>query len=75
MTQCKGTTKFGKRCKKSARPGTLFCWIHTPCERNQQVVPKPQKPKQEQSVDTQVEDDLITLQRLENMQREQRRKH
>ncbi len=28
MTQCRGTTKKGERCKRDARDGSEFCSIH-----------------------------------------------
>lgn len=28
MTQCRGTTKKGDRCKRDASPGSAFCGIH-----------------------------------------------
>ena len=28
MTQCRGTTLKGDRCKREARPGSSFCSIH-----------------------------------------------
>lgn len=28
MTQCRGTTKKGDRCKRDAREGSAFCSIH-----------------------------------------------
>lgn len=28
MTQCRGTTKKGDRCKREARAGSEFCAIH-----------------------------------------------
>lgn len=28
MTQCRGTTKKGDRCKRDARDGSEFCAIH-----------------------------------------------
>lgn len=32
-TQCRGTTKSGKRCRNRAKPGTEFCGIHRTKER------------------------------------------
>lgn len=30
MARCEGTTQSGARCKREARPGSRFCYIHDP---------------------------------------------
>jgi len=34
MARCEGTTRSGEQCKREARPGSRFCYVHDP-EREQ----------------------------------------
>lgn len=43
MTQCRGTTKKGHRCKRDAREGSAFCAIH----QEQEVREARQRPTEE----------------------------
>ena len=39
MTQCRGTTKKGDRCKRDAREGSAFCAIHQDQEVRERHIP------------------------------------
>ena len=43
MTQCRGTTKRGDRCKREAGEGTTFCAIHQDQEVRERKAPTPQE--------------------------------
>lgn len=43
MTQCRGTTKKGDRCKRDARDGSAFCSIH----QDQEVRARPERHAEE----------------------------
>ncbi|MGD2121135.1 MAG: hypothetical protein PVJ76_05295 [Gemmatimonadota bacterium] len=30
MARCEGTTRDGDRCKRNARPGSRYCYVHDP---------------------------------------------
>ena len=30
MARCEGTTRSGDQCKRDARPGSAFCYVHDP---------------------------------------------
>jgi hypothetical protein len=32
MARCEGTTRSGARCKREAREGSRFCYLHNPAE-------------------------------------------
>ena len=34
MAQCEGTTRSGTQCKLDARPGSSFCHLHEPEEKD-----------------------------------------
>jgi hypothetical protein len=47
VTQCRGTTKKGDRCKRDAREGSPFCAIHQDQEvRERHVPPAPEWDKE-----------------------------
>lgn len=38
MTQCRGTTKKGDRCRREVKEGSAFCTIH----QDQEIRPRPE---------------------------------